>query len=763
MTIELEPKKSSGFKSLKKMLSDNWKLFLLSMVVFIALGYAYLKVATPQYLISSALVVEAQPTQASPSSAFAGGMTNINNNENLKNEGDVLRTRNLMEETVKTLQLNVKLFSGSGFFSKEIYDESPFNAVMDNQRVDTLKKSVYKIDIINKTTFHISNPDENVDADAVFGKPVKLQQFDLTLQPKPNASLSQATYSVQVSSEDEVIGSLLKSYDAQFTDKATTAVGITLYYPVAKKGELIVNHIMHQYLKDNRAAKKAKIDSMLTFINERIDTVGNELASIEGSFEKFKSNQGIADINEQSKVLVGNANAYDNQFNDQKVQLSIINQLQKFLKNPENKQSIPGSLIVQDASFVAGLNDYNDLILQRQKKLLSYTETSPLVTNIDEQISISRQNLLQTIKSYKETIELKTAELGNQTSSAKGSLKSVPQTQRKLVDFGRQQELKQQLYVYLLQKREETALAKTSDIPTSHIIDTAKSSKQPARPLKPLIYLLSALLGFIVPFGYLNNKSQPYVVISSEQDIQEYTDVSIIGKIGHSNISNRVMIEDSARSPVTESFRTLRTKIQNILNTEGNKIIMVTSSVNGEGKTFISANLANIIAKTDKKVLLMELDLRKPRLSEMFNHKSDAAGYSDYLNGNIDLDSIIKPTELSDNLFLISSGPVVANASEMLLSKKTTAMLETLKEKFDYIIIDSSPLGLVSDALILEKYADMTVYICRHNYTNTEQINLVNQLRSKDNIENMYLVINDVDFAKAGYFGYGYGLGYGEA
>lgn len=762
MTIELEPQKKNGFKSFKIMLLNHWKLFLLSMIVFVALGYAYLKIAPPQYLISSALVVEAQPTQAAPSSAFGGGISTINSNENLKNEGDVLRTRNLIEETVKTLHLNVKLFSGSGLLAKEIYDESPFDAATVNQKVDTIKKRAYEINVINRNTFHISNADENLDVNGTFGKPLKLQQFDLMLQPRAGASFSQATYSVQVTSEDEAIGTLLKSYDAEFSDKTTTAVDITLYYPVAKRGEIIVDHIMRQYLKDNIATKKAKIDSMLTFINNRIAIVGSELASIEGNYEQYKSNQGIADINEQSKVLVGNANDYDNQYTNQKVQLSVIYQLEKFLKDPENKQSIPGSLIVQDASFTSGLNDYNALILQRQKKLLSYTDASPLVVNIDEQLAIARQNLLQTIKYYRQSIELKTARLGDQTNLAKGNLKGVPQKQRALNDYGRQQELKQQLYVYLLQKREETALAKTSNIPTSHIIDNAKSSKEPAKPLKPVIYLLSALLGFIVPFAYVNNKTQQHIIINSEQDIQNYTDVSIIGKIGHSNISKGVMIENSAKSAVTESFRTLRTKIQNILNSEDNKIIMVTSSVNGEGKTFISANLANILAKADKKVLLMELDLRKPKLSEMFNHSSEAAGYSDYLQGSVDLADIIKSTELSENLFLISSGPVVANASEMLLNKKTKMMLDILKEKFDYIIIDSSPLGLVSDALILEKYVDMTVYICRHNYTNTEQINLVNQLRSKDNVENMYLVINDVDFAKAGYFGYGYGLGYGN-
>jgi capsular exopolysaccharide synthesis family protein len=762
MTIELEHQKKNGFKSLKTMLLKNWILFLISMIIFVGLGFAYTKIATPQYLISSALVVEAQPTQAAPSSTFGGGITNLNSNENLKNEGDVLRTRNLMEETVKTLQLNIKLFSGSGMFSQEIYDESPFTATIANQTVDTIRKKIYQIDVINKHSFRISNADEKLEATGEFGTAVKLPQFDLVLQPKPKASFSQATYSVQVTSEDDAVGSLLKSYDAEFSDKTTTAVDITLYYPVAKRGELIVDHMMKQYLKDNIATKKAKIDSMLAFINQRVKLVEDDLAGIEGNFEHYKASEGIADINEQSRVAVGNANDYNNQYNNQQVQLSVIYQLEKFLKDPENDKSIPGSLIVQDASFTAGLNDYNTLILQRQQKLQSYTEQSVAVVNIDERLAIARQNLLQTIKSYRQAMELRTNKLGDQTNLAKGNLKSVPQKQRALNDFGRQQELKQQLYVYLLQKREETALAKTSNIPTSHIIDDAKSSKEPVKPLKPVIYLLSALLGFIIPFGYLNTKTQSHIIISSEQDIQNHTDVAIIGKIGHSNNTSRIMLEDSARSAVTESFRTLRTKIQHILDSDENKIIMVTSSVNGEGKTFISANLANILAKTEKKVLLMELDLRKPKLSELFNHQSEEIGFSDYFQGSSLLENIIKPTSVSDNLFLMSSGPVVANASEMLLHHKTKTMFDTLKEQFDYIIIDSSPMGLVSDALILEKYADMTIYICRHNYTNTEQIDLVNQLRAKDNVENMYLVINDVDFAKAGYVGYGYGLGYGN-
>ncbi len=763
MNLELESQKNKGIKYYKKLLLRNWKMFTIWMLVFIGLGVLFILIAPPQYLISSAIVVEAQPTPTDPSSNFSGGLTSVlSSNENLKNEGDVLRTRYLIQETVSALHLNIKMFSGSGIFSTEIYNEAPFTVKISKFRVDTLKKRDFKIEVISPSTIHVSNSDEKLDTSITFNNPVKTGQYTLLIEKKPSVAIIPAIYSTRIVSEDDEIAELAKNYDAEFSDKTTSAVDITLYYPNSKKGEVIIDHLMHQYLKDDIASKKRVVDSMLKFINSRIVSVGAELNGIEKNFEQYRSNNSIADLDEQSKTIVGNANNYYNQQQNQEIQLAIIRQLEKYLKDPSSKQVIPSSLSIQDASFTTALNDYNAMIVQRQGKLLSYTESSPIILNIDKQIYVARENLLQNIEVYKQGMELKSAQLGNQNALFNSSLKGVPGKQRAMLDYGRQQDLKQQLYMYLLQKREETALAKSSNIPTSRIIDPAKSTKEPAKPMKPLVFLLAGLLGFIVPFGYLNSKTVHKARINSEEDIENLTDISIIGKIGHSKVSNKILLENTTRSAITESFRTLRTKVQHILDSEDTKVIMVTSSVNGEGKTFISANLGHILAKADKKVLLMELDLRKPKLSGMFNYSNTSPGFSDFMDGSASIGDIIMPTELSENLFLITAGPIVSNASEMLMSKRTKHLIDSLKAQFDYIIIDSSPVGLVSDALIIEKYADMTIYICRHNYTHTDQIDIVNQLKYNDKVENMYLVINDVDFAKTGYFGYGYGLGYGE-
>lgn len=759
MFIESEANKPKGFKHFTNLLKKNWMLFGGCMVGFVALGYLYNTYSTQQYLINGTVLVESRPVPAEPSSIYSGGMSSVLNNEgNVKNEGDVLRTRQLLKETVNHLHLNVRTLAGSGFTATELYDEAPFIVKIKNYRVDSLQKRDYIVQVLSDKKVHLTNSDEKIDKEITYGQVVKLPQYDLVVEKKPVGNFTPAVYTSEIVSEDDATSDLLKNYDAEFSDKNTSVVDITLYYPNSKRGETIIQHLMQQYLDDNETVKKNVIDSMLTFINGRIALVTNELNNIEKNYQNYRANNKIADIDEQSRVLVGNANNNSNQLQNQEIQLSIMKSLEDYLKDPANNQVVPSSLIIQDASFSDALNGYNDLVLMRQRKLLSYTESSVVIGNIDEQLKTSRANLIKNIESYRKEMELRNSHLGNQGLAINKSLKSMPQTQRAMLDFNRQQDLKQQLYMYLLQKREETALAKRSDLPVSRIIDPAKSSKGPAKPLKPVIYLLSALLGFIVPFGYVSTRSAKPELIKSEQDIENETDVSIIGKIGHVDTRKGVLLEDGLNDHIDESFRTLRTKIQNILTVDGCKTVMLTSSINGEGKTFISAHIANMLAKTGKKVMLMELDLRRPQLSGFFGHDNKVAGFADYINGVQDLNSVIKSVDVNSNLFLLSSGVVSSNASELLLNNHTKGLFEELKSMFDYIIIDSSPVGLVSDSLIIEKYADMTIYVCRHNYTTTEQIGLVNQLKTKDNVDNIYLVINDVDFSKSRYLSYGYGV-----
>ncbi|TSD67731.1 polysaccharide biosynthesis tyrosine autokinase [Inquilinus sp. KBS0705] len=745
-------------------IKSHWYLFLLSFIVFIGLAFAYVKLATKQYLVSSTMLLQQHPNNPDGASQYAnaGVSTVLNIADNIKNEGDVLRSRNLMKEVVQSMHLNIQYFTQSGLLATEIYDEAPFIIRIAKTKVDSLKARQYVINVLDNNTLSVVNTDEDADYKVKFGHRVSLPQYNLEIIRRPNVPVYKGEYSVKILSEDDATSAMLANYDAEFTDKATTNVEFTLYYPNSKKGEAILQNLMKRYLADNIATKKLSIDSTIDFINGRIAVVANELNTIEKNYQAFRSENNITDIDEQSKVLVGNASEYADRYQQQRIQLSIINNLKSRLADPSNSEVIPSSLSIQNASFATGLAQYNNLIYEREKNKLSYAEGNPVLQNLNQQIQIARRNLIQSVDAYRREIELSTAGLSSQNNVVNNSIKSVPGKQRAIVDYARQQELKQQLYVYLLQKREETAMAKAADMPYSRIVDSAKSTKDPVKPISAIIYTMSLFLGFVVPMGFINTKGLLASKITSENDIERQTDVTIIGKIGHNTLPGKQIVDIDSRSPVTESFRTLRTKLRNILDVNQSNVIMITSSIKGEGKTFLTCNLGSTLAMSGKKVVMLELDLRKPKLSGLLGMDHNKSGFSNYIMDGLPVDYLIKPSHFNENCFVISSGPIVSNASELLLSQKLGHLIEDLRTKFDYVLIDSSPVGLVSDALVIQKHADMTIYVCRHNYTDKTQIEIINDIKTKDNVDNLYLVINDVDFSKAGYFGYGYGLGYGD-
>ncbi|RYY38000.1 MAG: polysaccharide biosynthesis tyrosine autokinase [Sphingobacteriaceae bacterium] len=741
-------------------IKTNWYLFVISLVIFMGLAYTYNKIATRQYLVSSTMLLQPRPNSPDATSAYSNdGISGVlNTAENLKNEGDVLRSRNLMKEVVQTMHLNIRTNLNSGLLATEIYDDAPFTVRILDYKVDSVKKQAYTISLKSNGIVHVANPDELIDRSYNFGQKIRLPQYEILITPKPGAVWSKE-YSFEITDEDDAVTTLLKGYDAEFIDKATTSIAFTLYYPHPKKGEVILQTLMDRYLQDNINNKKRIIDSSITFIDQRIGVVEKELEGIEKNFQDYRSSNNIADIDEQSKVLVGNASEYANKSQQQKIQLSIINDLKKRLRDPDNQNVIPGSLSIQDASFTASLVQYNNLLTERAKRKLSLSETNPVIVNIDQQLQIVRQNLLQSINGYQKEMQLSSQGISNQAGLLNNYIRDVPGKQRAMVGFSRQQELKQQLYLYLLQKREETSMAKAAEVPYSRVLDNAKSTKRPVKPVAPIIYTMAFFLALVVPFGYVNTRKMLSTKIVSEADIEKQTDLTIIGKIGHHALPEKRVVDAFSRSPVAESFRTLRTKLRNILH-NGSNVIMVTSSINGEGKTFLTWNLGSTLAKAGKTVVIVELDLRKPKLSATLGIEHGDFGYSNYVLDGMATDDIIKPSKYNENCFIISAGPLVQNASELLLDDKLGQLIEELRHKFDYVVIDSSPVGLVSDALIIQKFVDMTIYVCRHNYTSKAQIEVINEIKNKDKVDNMYLVINDVNYSKAGYNGYGYGLGY---
>lgn len=768
MRTKADLEKDKGVRSFVKNMTSHWYVFVLSIVAFLALAFMYLKYTTPQYMVSGVLMLPDQKnmTESKAVTSFAndnGLSFLLKPSENVMNEIRVLTSRKLALEVVKELKLNIKIGRKSGLKFEESYGSLPFEINLVNVRTDSIKERNFQIEFLGNNKARLVNDEESITKQISLSEPFQTAQYDILISGIGKADMpDKGHFSVNIVSEQAAVSNLLNSYNVELTDKTATTVNLQLYYPEPERGEVILQTLMNRYISDNRDKKVRMADSMLVFIDERLALVASELSDVEKGLESFRSSNRITDLSEQSRVLVGNANEYYNRLKEQQAQMKVIQQLENYVKSPGN-QRIPSSSVIQNSSFAASLSQYNALLQEYEKKKLSYTDSNPVLQNLKGQISAERNNLLQNISSYREELRLTTQELGRLNSGFNSQISQVPAKERQFVNFSRQQELKQQLYVYLLQKKEEATIARSSNAQLANIVDEAKSSSGPVKPMPMVIYMMASMLGFIIPFGFLNAKELFRSKLGSESDIEKYTDIEIIGKIGHNPSKETIAIgPGQANTPIAEGFRSLRTNIYYALQARAHKVVMVTSSINGEGKTFMTLNLGNALSMTGRSVLFVELDLRKPKLAGMMGIQQKMAGFSDVIHGNIDLEKAIMPCGFQENCYLLSAGTYTTDPAELLLSEKVEGLFEILKNRYDYVIVDSPPVGLVSDAFIIQQYADMTMYVCRHNYTKKEQFEFINDLKEKNKLGDMYLVVNDVDFNSQGYFVYGYGYGYDQ-
>jgi len=744
---------------------NNWALFVISIVVCLCIAALYARYSPTEWHVASKILVE--DDKNSPSAASGGSFNSdisslFNVKSSVDNEVQILKSRSLMTEVVKQIQLNVRTYSNFGFKKVEIYSKSPFN-INITYKSDTLINKYYDIIILDKDTYEIRNSEDDVDLKAKFGNPVILKQYDITLQ-RSNLFTPRGKYGISIESMDATIDEFLKGFSATLSDKQSTMIDLSIDYPQPKKGEAILNALMRQYLLSNLQNKVQIADSTMAFINKEIDIVFNGLNGTEKQFEQYKEENNIADISEQSKALVTSASDYYDKLNQQTIQLTVINDLEKLLNNPNNKKLLPSALLLNtnDQSFSQSIDSYNQLLIARDKAGLSYTDQNPVIQNYNVQLNNARANLLRNLGTYRDGLITARNELQKQNGTFAGQLKQIPSKQRIYLDFQRQQQLKQDLYLFLLQKREETAISKTSTISSSRIIDYAKSDFSPFKPKKSSIYLIGLVIGIIIPGIYLFVKELLNVKINSKTDIDSHTTTPVIGEISHNKDNISIVVTQNSRSVISEHFRSLRTNLQYVLDPSKANVLLFTSSMSGEGKSFLSLNLGSALALTGKKVLFMELDLRKPKLSENMGLDNNN-GFTNYIiSKDTDYQKFIKHMPFTENCYVLSSGPIPPNPSELLISEKLETLMADLRRDFDYIIIDCAPVGLVSDALLLEKFADITFYVLRQNYTYKSQLNIVNDLKNNNKVKNLYLLVNDIKAQDGnGYGGYGYGYGYG--
>ena len=565
------------------------------------------------------------------------------------------------------------------------------------------------------------------------------------------------------------------------TSKTTSVAVISLKNSSLQRGQDFINQLLEMYNRNTNNDKNEIAQKTAEFIDERISIISKELGSTEADLETFKRDAGITDLTSEAQIaLAGNAE-YEKKSVENRTQISLVNDLRKYLKGNEY-EVLPSNVGLQDAALIGAIERYNEMLVERKRLLRTSTENNPTIVNLDTSIRAMKANVQATLEGTLQGLMITKSNLDREASRYSRRISNAPGQERAYVSIARQQEIKAGLYLMLLQKREENAIALAATANNAKIIDEAIADDTPVSPKRSMIYLIALVLGVGIPVGIIYLIELTKFKIEGRADVEKLTSVPIIGDIPLTDEKNdkngSIAVFENKNNLMSETFRNIRTNLQFMLDND-QKVILVTSTVSGEGKSFVSANLAISLSLLGKKVVIVGLDIRKPGLNKVFHLSNKEKGITQYLsNPETDLMELVQPSDINKNLFILPGGAVPPNPTELLARNGLDKAIEILKQNFDYVIMDTAPIGMVTDTLLVGRVADLSVYVCRADYTHKAEYTLINELAIEKKLSKLCTVINGVDLKKrkygyyygygkyGKYYGYGkrygYGYGYGE-
>lgn len=719
-----------------------WPWFLLSSIVLLAGVFLYLQYATPLYNIHAMVKISnsSRGGGASGDHSLTEGL-GVPTTSSVDEEAVVLKTRSLMEKVVRDMRLDITYYQKDGFRDLEMYHPPFLVEVIDP--VDSIKFSTFDANVLPNGMVELKWNDhvEKVK----FNRPIKVADVGtIQLGPIDERSPAAGEFTFTISSVDKAVSNLSSNLEVALFAKQVAILDLNFSYPLPKKGEDILNRLLDLYVQTNLEDRNRLADSSVAFIQNRLSFLGAELGDLEGNIQSFKQRNKIAEMSEQSRVMVQNSSQFMNEVAKAETQINVLSSLQDYLQsNAGNDRVVPSSLVVSDPTFSNLVEKYNTLLLERDRRMVGVTAKNPVITNINERIANLRADMLSSLVSSKRSLGITLANLRRQMQSVEGQVQGVPRIERNYVDLARQQQIKQELYIFLMQKREESAIAKTYNTPNSKKIDPPKTQGK-VSPKAPVYYTVATLLSLFLPASVVYLRFLTNTRIENKDDIRSHSTLPVIAEISHLPERNTFIVASDPRAPVAEQFRALRTRLLLHLRKSDNKVILLTSSVSGEGKSFVSANLASVLALSNKKVLLMELDLRKAGLFSKIEGES-GRGFTDLLlEEGLCADKLIKSSGILNNLFVMSAGTFRTNPAELLMNGRVALLFETLRTKFDFIVIDAPPVGVVTDAQLLMEHADVCLYVLRQRLTFKSQLAIAEELRNEDPSKHMAFVLNDI-------------------
>ncbi len=740
-------------------------IFSVALALFGA--YIYLRYATPIYRAGGTLLIKAE-TQGGRSDKFEDIFVN-SKTQNIQSEIEILKSRPLMARVVNKLDLQFSYFAKGKIKNLNIYKYGPFrfNRCDSCRLADTSVSFTLSIKFINENEFRVNNDPLIIR----IGQTFKNQYGIFQLARNSKVGIGKE-YTVDYKPTPYAAAIIAGSLQVIPKVLSTGILNITMDTPNGQMGVDVIDTLMEEYASYTKEVKNIATDSMLAFIDSRIVVLREELDNVQDSLLDYSQKNDIVDIETQLTGYFDNISNADKAINEQQLQLISVELLSDYLSdknNAFNRFKVPTSFTLPDATLNELVKSYNDLQLNRQAMLdANVARSSPAVVEIESQIDNLRVSLLENLRKIKDSYSKVIGELQQHSLQSQDQLKALPFKARGYYELKQQVENKKTLYNLLQGKREETAISRASTISNSQVVEKAAFSSAPVKPKRRSIQIMAILVGLAVPALFIFMSEVLNDKVSTRFDIEKITPTPILGEVGHSYIGKTLIVNKTTRSMVAEQFRIIRSNLQYILGKVDKSILLVSSSFSGEGKSFVSINMGAVLALAGKRTIILEFDIRKPKVLTGLN-LTKRPGITNYLVGKTDnIEELISPVEDFENLYAMGCGPVPPNPSELLLDPKVEGLFNYLKTRFDAVIVDTAPVGMVSDAMTLGKFADCTLYLVRQGHTFKKQVALIDEFYQANKLPKVSIIINDVKM-KPGYgyygygrYGYGYGYGYGS-
>lgn len=789
---EQEEKSAIDFQLIYTNLILNWKWFVLSLIVCLGLGYLYLRYATPAYQASTKVLIkddDDSKRRGSLGSSMIQSAANLgfmSNSNGIDNEIEILSAHDLAQLAVHDMKIYVNYYHKSAFKDPLVYKEQEVSVDLDLPHLKKLNAPI-KLSIEKEgTKYHVKGT-YNLPIDA-FSFEKETSEFEKTFDRLP------ATISTRVGTltftpskiykleDGEVLKAVIvspemaakqytKNLTVSQTSKTTTIAELVLNDENPQRALDYLNTLLKVYNRQANEDKNEIAYRTEQFINNRLQKINAELGNTEGQLESYKKRNKVIEMKLNATATIANSDAYAQKLQDANTQVELLNELGKYMNEPGNKyQPIPSNVGLTDESSTELINQYNKIALDRNNALHAASETSPTVTPLTAQLDALTTSIKRAMRQAKLGMEIQRNSIAKQAAEYAGQIGNSPEQERVLTQIGRQQEVKSGLYLMLLEKREENSISLAATADKGKIID-APSFIGKVSPKSSIIMLIALVLGLAIPAGILFLIEFFKYKIEGHEDVIKLTQIPVIADIPVASDAAKkegkadIVVHQNVNNLMEEIFRGLRTNIQFILKSD-EKVIMFTSSTSGEGKTFVASNIGISLALLGKKVIMVGLDIRKPRLAELFQIDNHHNGITNLIvrdhNSWEDIQNQILSSGVNSKLDLLMAGPVPPNPGELVTRASLDDIINQLKQHYDYIILDTAPVGLVNDSLQLGRLADLCVYVCRADYTPKASFGMINGLNAEKKLPNMCIVLNGVDLSKKKHSFY-YGVGkYGK-